>query len=172
MASTGPSPSPAQPISADIEPALASESTWVLYRSATYRFIIEHPIDWPVSETGTPGWAIFSGWDGSNVSVTWRAIPLGTSLDAVTDEVRTAMYDGGFVVGGGDTGLIAGLPARILVLEGKSSSGEARHGIVGIVVTATGRYRVELWSRPGTDAADAKLYDALIATFEITDPQP
>jgi hypothetical protein len=129
-------------------------------------------VDWPVSETGTPGWAIFSGWDGSNISVTWRTIPLGTSLDAVAQEVRTAMYDSGFVIEGGNAGLIAGLPARILVLDGKSASGEARHGIVGIVVTATGRYRVELWSRPGTDAADGKLYDALIATFEIMDSQP
>lgn len=166
------SPSPAQPTSADIEPALASRASWVGYTSRTYRFVIEHPADWPASETETPGWAIFTGWDESDIAITWRAIPLETSLQAVTDEVRTAMYDSGFAVEDGASGLIAGLPARILVLDGKSPSGEERHGIVGVVVTATGRYRVELWSRPGTDAADMKLFDALTATFDTTDAEP
>lgn len=147
-------------------------SVWTIYQSKTYRFVIEHPTDWPASETATPGWAIFSGWDGSNISITWRAIPLGTTLGAVTEDVRAAMVGSGFAVDGGGQSLIAGLPARILVLDGKSSSGEARHGIVGVVVTATGRYRVELWSRPGTDAADAELYDSLISTFVIADTGP
>ena len=172
VTAASPSPSLAQTTSADIEPAFASRSAWIIYQSKTYKFVIERPADWPASETATPGWAIFSGWDDSDIAVTWRTVPIGTTLDAVAEEVRTAMSDSGFATDGGGSSLIAGLPARILVLDGKSSSGQARHGIIGIVVTATGRYRVELWSRPGADVADAKLYDALIGTFAITDTGP
>src|ERR1035437_6725288 len=45
---------------------------------------------------------------------------------------------------------IAGLPARQLIANGRSSPGHQRHGIVGMIVTGDGRYRVEMWANPGT----------------------
>lgn len=162
-ASASPAPSPA----VDIASAIASQSSWILYRSTAYRFSILHPPDWGVSETQTPGWAIISGWDSSNLSVTWRTIPSGTTLSQVTDEVWKAMHDAGFTVDDSEPGMIAGLPARILTLNGTTAAGHPRHGIIGIVVTATGRYRLELWTRPGSEAADVTLYDAFLWTFRI-----
>ena len=59
-------------------------------------------------------------------------------------------------------------PARIMTVDGVSSLGHARHGIIGILVTATGRYRVELWTRPGSELDDVKLFNTLLSTFAIT----
>lgn len=157
-----PRPSPA----ADVAPAIASQSSWVLYKSKTYHFSILHPPDWAVSETVAPGWAVISGWDDSNVSITWRTIPRGTTLAQVTDEVWKAMHDAGFTVDASVPGIIAGLPAQMLTLNGMTVTGHARHGIIGIVTTATARYRLELWTRPGSEADDATLYNAFLWTFQ------
>jgi hypothetical protein len=162
------SPTLAEPPAQDIEMALATRASWATYKSTTYRFRVSYPADWAVSETQTPGWATFSGWDGSNLSLTWRPIPKGTTLSVVTDEVWKAMHDNGFTVISSYEGTIAGLPARILVLDGTAPSGHARHGLIGIVVTATGRYRVEVWSRPGTEAAEVTLFDTVVDTFAIS----
>jgi hypothetical protein len=166
-ASRTPSASPtlAHPPADDIGAAIDSQATWIAYRSATYRFTIKYPADWQVSETQTPGWAVFSGWDESNVSVTWRLVPRDTALGEITDEVWKVMHDNGFTIDADNPGTIAGLPARILIANGTTPTGHARHGIIGIVVTATGRYRVELWSRPGTEAGDMTLYNVFVSTF-------
>jgi uncharacterized membrane protein YeaQ/YmgE (transglycosylase-associated protein family) len=120
------------------------------------------------SEAQTQGWTIFSGWDDSNFSVTWRPIPQGTGLGEITDEVWKTMHDSGFTVVTNEPGTIAGLPARILTADGSTSTGHLRHGIIGIVATATGRYRVELWSRPGTESEDITLYNTFLFAFSMT----
>lgn len=161
------SPTLAHPPPDDIGAAMDTLASWVTYKSATYRFTIKYPADWQASETQTPGWAVFSGWDESNVSVTWRTVAQGTTLGEITDEVWKVMHDNGFTVDADDPGTIAGLPARILIANGTTSTGHARHGIIGIVVTATGRYRVELWSRPGSETGDMALYNILVSTFAL-----
>ena len=159
------SPTPALSPAADIGTALSSPWSWVSYTSRTYRFTIKHPIDWTASETQTQGWAIFSGWDDSNLSVTWRPISRATSLNDITAEVSKTMLDAGYTIGASETGTIAGQAAQILTLDGTSSPGHPRHGIIGIVATASGRYRVELWSRPGSDGNDRTLFDTFASTF-------
>lgn len=151
----------------DIEEALITRPSWATYTSTKYRLRVSYPADWTVSETRNEGWVVIFGPDDSNLSLTWRSIPRGTTLDVVTDEVWKAMHDGGFTVVSRYGGIIAGLSARILVLDGTAPSGHARHGIVGIVVTATGRYRIELWSRPGTEAAFVTLFNSVVYTFAI-----
>jgi hypothetical protein len=156
-----------EPPAGDISPALESRPTWIAYSSSTYHFRIKYPTGWYASESQIQGWAVISGWDDSNASVTWRPIPRGTTLSDITDEVWKAMHDNTFTVIASDPGVIFGLPARILTVDGVSSLGHARHGIVGIVVTATGRYRVELWTRPGSELDDVKLYNSFLSAFEI-----
>ena len=163
-----PSPTLAHPPPDDIGAAIDSVASWAPYTSAAYRFTMKYPADWQVSETQTPGWAVFSGWDESNVSVTWRLVPRGTALGEIKDEVWKVMHDNGFTVDADNPGTIAGLPARILIANGTTPTGHARHGIIGIVVTATGRYRVELWSRPGTETGDMALYNILVSFFAMT----
>jgi hypothetical protein len=170
-ASPNPSPSPAapatEPPAGDIATALQSRPTWLTYSSVTYHFRINYPRGWYPSENQIQGWAVISGWDDSNVSVTWRAIPRGTTLGDVTDEVWKAMHDNGFTVVASQPGVILGLPARILDVDGTTSLGHARHGIVGIVVTLTGRYRVELWTRPGSEQDDVTLFNSFLWTFTV-----
>jgi hypothetical protein len=60
--------------------------------------------------------------------------------------------------------MIDGLPAQILVVNGVAA-GQQRHGVVGIAANATGRYRIELWSRPGSEANDLTLFNAFAQTF-------
>jgi hypothetical protein len=57
------------------------------------------------------------------------------------------------------------MEARILTADGSDAAGHLRHGIIGIAATATGRYRVELWSRPGTEDADMTLFNTFIFAF-------
>jgi len=167
------SPSPTEagptvePPARDIPIALASRSSWATYTSKNYRFSINYPADWAPSENQIQGWTVISGWDDSNVSVTWRPIPIGTTLSDITDEVWKAMHDNGFTVIASDPGAIAGLPARILTADGNTSLGHPRHGIIGIVATPKGRYRIELWTRPGSEADDVKLFNALVWTFQM-----
>jgi hypothetical protein len=168
-ATTSPSPEAAatEPPAGDIAAALQSRPTWVGYSSSTYHFTIKYPTGWYPSENQIQGWAVISGWDDSNVSVTWRSIPKGTTLSDITDEVWKAMHDNNFTVTASDPGVIVGLPARIMTVDGVSSLGHARHGIIGILVTATGRYRVELWTRPGSELNDVKLFNTFLSTFAI-----
>jgi hypothetical protein len=144
-----------------------TRSSWATYTSTKYRLRVSYPADWTVSETRNEGYVVIFGWDDSNLFLTWRPVPRGTTLDVVTDEVWKAMHDGGFAVVSRYAETIAGLPAQILVLDGTAPSGHARHGIIGIVVTATGRYRIELWSRPGNEAADVTLFNSVVYTFAI-----
>jgi hypothetical protein len=166
-ASPTPSPSPTERPAWDIEQALATRASWATYTSARYKFRVSYPAGWTVSETRNEGWVVIYGSDDSNLSLTWRPIPRGTTLSVVTDEVWKAMHDGGFAVVSRYGEMIAGLPAQILVLEGTAPSGHARHGIIGIVVTATGRYRIELWSRPGNEATGVTLFNSVALTFAI-----
>ncbi|HEX7491263.1 MAG TPA: hypothetical protein VF337_06135 [Candidatus Limnocylindrales bacterium] len=177
MPTLAPSPSPGpsstpevaatEPPAGDIATALESRPTWLTYASSTYHFRINYPKGWYASENQIQGWAVISGWDDSNVSITWRTIPTGTTLSNISDEVWKAMHDNNFTVIDSDPGVIFGLPARIMTVDGVSSLGHARHGIVGIVVTATGRYRVELWTRPGSEQNDVTLFNSLLWTFAI-----
>ena len=77
------------------------------------------------------------------------------------------MHENGFTVIANDPGAIAGLPARILTVDCTTSLCHPRHGVICIVVTATGRYRVELLSRPGSEINDVKLFNAFLWTFEM-----
>jgi hypothetical protein len=163
-----PSATPARAPAADIRVAIESRLSWVPYASSTFRFAAEIPPDWAVSETQTPGWAVIWGWDGSNIAVTWRPTPPGTTLGVVTDEVWKSFHDSGFVLPTNEPGTIAGLPARILTADGPDAAGHLRHGIIGIVATDTGRYRVELWSRPGTEDDDWTLFNTFIFAFTTT----
>ena len=148
--------------------AIASVSSWVRYVSRTYKFSIKHPTDWTAPTTPIPGWDSFFDRDGSNLVVTWRAVTKGTTLTTVTNEVWKAMNDSGNTVVGKQTGSIAGQPAQILMVDGKATTGQPRHGTVGLLVTATGRYRIELWTRPGADAEDVTLFNAFVGTFAIS----
>jgi hypothetical protein len=171
--SPSPSPSPSPEASAteqpaaDITTALQSRPTWLTYSSSAYHFRINYPRGWYASENQIQGWAVISGWDDSNVSVTWRPIPRGTALGDITDEVWKAMHDNNFTVITSEPGVILGLPARILNVDGTTSLGHARHGIVGIVVTPAGRYRVELWTRPGSEQDDVTLFNSFLWTFAV-----
>ena len=160
-----PSSTPARAPAGDVGAAIASRLSWVSYSSATFRFSCQIPADWTASETQTPGWAIFWGWDDSDIAITWRPIPAGTTLSQITDEVWKSMHDNGFVVATDEPGTIAGMEARILTADGSDAAGHLRHGIIGIAATATGRYRVELWSRPGTEDADMTLFNTFIFAF-------
>ena len=166
----GPSPSstPARAPAADIGAAIASRLSWVPYTSSTFRFTCEIPEVWTASETQTQGWAIFWGWDGSDIAITWRATPPGTTLNQITDEVWKSFHDSGFVLPTSEEGTIAGMPARILTANGSDAAGHPRHGVIGVAATATGRYRVELWSRPGTEDADMTLFNTFIFAFTPT----
>jgi hypothetical protein len=166
-ASSTPSPSPTESPAWDIEQALMTRASWANYTSTRYKFKVSYPAGWTVSETRNEGWVVIFGGDDSNLSFTWRPVPRGTTLSVVTDEVWKALHDGGFAVVDRYQETIAGLPAQILVLEGAAPSGHARHGIIGIVVTATGRYRVELWSRPGNDVVGLTLFKSVASTFAI-----
>ena len=166
-ATSTPSPSPTESPAWDIEQALTARASWTNYTSTKYRFRVSYPADWTVSETRNEGWVVIFGSDNSNLSFTWRPIPRGTTLSVVTDEVWKAMHDGGFAVVSRYGEIVAGLPAQILVLEGTAPSGHARHGMIGIVVTATGRYRIELWSRPGNEAAGVTLFNSVALTFAV-----
>jgi hypothetical protein len=148
--------------------AIASVPSWVAYTSTTYKFSIKHPTDWTPPVTPIPGWGSFFDRDGSNLVVTWRAITKGTTLTTITNEVWKAMNDSGYTVVGKQTGSIAGRPAQILMVDGKATTGQPRHGTVGILVTATGRYRIELWTRPGADAEDVTLFNAFAGTLSIS----
>lgn len=166
-----PSPSPevtsTEPPAGDIATALQSRPSWPAYSSSAYHFRINYPKGWYASENQIQGWAVISGWDDSNMAITWRPIPQGTTLGDLTDEVWKAMHDSGFTVVMSEPGVICGLPARILTADGTTSIGQTRHGIIGIVATATGRYRVELWTRPGTEQDDVTLFDWLLWGFAI-----
>jgi hypothetical protein len=163
-----PSPTPARAPAGDVGAAIASRLSWVPYSSATFRFSCQIPADWTGSETQTPDWAILWGWDDSDIAVTWRPIPAGTTLAQITDEVWKSMHDNGFVVATDEPGTIAGMEARILTADGSDAAGHLRHGIIGIAATATGRYRVELWSRPGTNDADMTLFNTFLFAFAPT----
>jgi hypothetical protein len=157
-------PSPAPP-AADIAAALASQASWAAYTSTDYKFTIGYPADWVVSESSPSGWATFRGSDDSNISVTWRAVPTESTLNQITGEVWQGLEDNGYTVESSHPTTIAGLPARVLTANGRSTFGHLRHGIVGVLVTAGGRYRVELWSNPGTEADDLTLFRDLVSTF-------
>jgi hypothetical protein len=169
-AARSPAPSPIRDRAPaeDIANALATESSWVAYISTTYRFSIWHPTDWLASEASEPGWATFRGPDDSNVSVTWRTVAAGSTLGGITNEVWQALEANGYAVGASHPSTIAGLPGRVLTANGISPLGHARHGLVGVLVTAGGRYRVELWSNPGTEADDLTLFRDFISTFAPT----
>lgn len=159
---------PARAPAADISVAIQSRLAWVPYASSTFRFTAEIPPNWTFSETQTAGWAVIWGWDGSNIAVTWRPTPPGTTLALVTDEVWKSFHDSGFVLPTNEPGTIAGLPARILTADGPDTAGHPRHGIIGVVATETGRYRVELWSRPGTEDDDWTLFNTFLFAFAAT----
>jgi hypothetical protein len=144
--------------------AIASQSSWIGYTSKTYKFTIKHPTDWVVSETRNADWAMIFDRENSYLAVTWRTIPRGTTLSAVTQEVWKKMTDTGYSVVSSTASMIDGLPAQILVVNGVAA-GQQRHGVVGIAANATGRYRIELWSRPGSEANDLTLFNAFAQTF-------
>jgi hypothetical protein len=125
-----------------------------------------YPATWYASEDRQPGWATILGSDGSNINVTWRGIPGGTTLSDITAEVWNVWHSDGFTIEAIDPGVIAGYPARILTMDGLSPTGHPRHGIIGVFVTTTGRYRLELWSRPGSEMDDVALFNALVWTFQ------
>jgi hypothetical protein len=164
-ASLDPATTPDRPPAGDIATALASQSAWVSDTSTAYRFTVQHPSDWEFSETSPNGWAYFRGWDDSNLSVTWRSTATGATLKQITGEVWQALEESGYTVQSSHPSTISGLPARLIVANGRSPLGHQRHGIVGILVTGGGRYRVELWTNPGTEADDLALYRAFISTF-------
>ena len=141
--------------------AIASRGSWLSYKSMTYGFTVKHPVDWPAAESPSGGWAVaFSDRDGSKFQISWRALAKGTKLSTITDEVWKTMHDSGYTVVDSKPGWISRQPAQILTVDGPQ-----RHGVVGLVVSATVRYRVELWTRPGADDMDAELFSNFIATF-------
>jgi hypothetical protein len=147
--------------------AIASRSSWVLYKSAAYKFAVAHPADWSVSETQVSGWAIISSRDGTPLQVTWRPVTSGTTLDTVSNELWKTMHDLGYTVVDSKTATVSGRQARILTVDGPANAAKPRHGLIALVVTTTGRYRIELWTIPGGDAAAAILFDDFLATFTI-----
>jgi hypothetical protein len=147
--------------------AIASQTSWIRYQSKTYKFSIKHPTDWTAPVTPIPGWDSFFDRDGSNLVVTWRAVTKGTTLATVTDEVWKTMNSSGYTVVSKEAGTIVGQPAQVLTVDGNATTGQKRHGTVGILVTATGRYRIELWTRPGADAEDITLFNMFVLTFAI-----
>ena len=145
--------------------ALATEDSWVAYTSQTYKFTIAHPASWTPSEVRAPGWALMSSPSGSDLEVTWRVIPHGTTLVTITDELWKTMHNNGYVVVGSVAETINSLQARLLTVDGPGGAGKQRHGNVALIVTSTGRYRIELWTNSGGDDAAAKLFKDLLATF-------
>jgi hypothetical protein len=146
--------------------ALATRSSWVPYASTKFKFSISHPASWVVSEAQSPGWAVISSRSNSDLEVTWRAVPAGTTLTTVTDELWKTMTNNGYTVVDSAPGAVAGLQARLLTVNGPAT-GKQRHGNVALIVTGTGRYRIELWTTPGGDAGATALFSALLATFVI-----
>jgi hypothetical protein len=144
--------------------AIATRDSWVTYTSQTYRFSIEHPTAWTVSEAQVPGWTLISSRDGSTLELTWRTVPAGTTLDVVTAELWKTMTNTGYTVVDSVPGTVAGRQARLLTVDG-NSGGKQRHGNIALIVTSTGRYRIELWTAPGGDAGSAKLFNLLMGTI-------
>jgi len=160
-----PTATPNEPASADVAMALASKASWVVYTSKTYKFSIARPASWVPSETIAPGWAVISSGSNSDLEITWRAVPAKTTLDQILDEYWKAMNDNGYTVVGNTTSTIGQFQARLLTVEGPA--GKLRHGNVALIVTTTGRYRIELWTVPGGDAAAATLFSELLATLQV-----
>ena len=77
------------------------------------------------------------------------------------------MHDLGYTVVDTKPATVSGRQARILTVDGPASAVKPRHGLVALVVTTTGRYRIELWTSPGGDAAAAILFDEFLGTFTI-----
>lgn len=157
----------APPSSAAVAMAIASRSSWITFKSATFKFIVAHPADWTVSETQVPGWAIISSRDSTPLQITWRAITSGTTLDTVSAELWKTMHDLGYTVVDTKPATVSGRQASILTVDGPASAAKPRHGLVALVVTTTGRYRIELWTSPGGDAAAAILFNEFLGTFTI-----
>jgi len=147
--------------------AIASRSSWVVYKSTAYKFSVAHPADWTVSETQVPGWAIISSRDSTPLQITWRSVTAGTTLETVTDELWKTMDDTGYVVLDEATATVAGHQANVLSVEGPANATRQRYGLIALVVTSTGRYRIELWTSPGGDAATQILFDDFLASFTI-----
>jgi hypothetical protein len=160
-------PTPLPPSSAAVAMAIATKSSWVVYKSTTYKFSVFHPTDWTVSETQVPGWAIIKSPDSTPLQITWRAVPSGTTLDTVTAELWKTMHDTGYTVVQTQPATVAGLQANLLTVDGPATAAKPRHGVIALIVTTTGRYRIELWTSPGGDAAAAILFDDFLATFTI-----
>ena len=153
-----------QPSIADVAMAIASQSSWLAYPSASYGFSIKHPTDWTVTENPSAGWVVaFTDVDGSKFQVSWRAISKGTTLATVTDEVWKTMHDSGYTVVDSVPRPISRQLGQILTVDGPQ-----RHGVVGLMLTPTARYRVELWTNPGADEMDATLFAAFLATLTIS----
>jgi hypothetical protein len=147
--------------------AIATKSSWIVYNSTTYKFSVSHPADWTVSETQVPGWAIIKSPDSTPLQITWRAVPSGTTLDTVTAELWKTMHDTGYTVVQSQPSTVAGRQASLLTVDGPATSAKPRHGVIALVVTTSGRYRIELWTGPGGDAAAAILFDDFLSTFTI-----
>lgn len=105
----------------------------------------------------------FTAAGGSKFQVSWRAISKGTTLSTVTDEVWKTMHDSGYTVVNSVARTIAGKLGQVLTVDGPQ-----RHGVVGLVLTPTARYRVELWTNPGAGEIEATLFSAFISTLTIS----
>jgi hypothetical protein len=162
---TSPTATPSKPASADVALALASKASWVAYASTTLRFSIAHPASWVTSETVAPGWAVISSGSNSDLEITWRSVPAKTTLSQILDEYWKTMHDSGYTVVGNTTGAVGKFPAKLLTVDGPAA--KPRHGNVALIVTTTGRYRIELWTVPGSDASAATLFSELLATFQV-----
>jgi hypothetical protein len=125
-----------------------------------------HPRDWVVSETRSANWATVFDRENTYLALTWRSIPAGTTLTAVTQEVRKTMTDTGYTVASSTAGTIGAIPAQIMIVDG-SAAGQKRHGVVGVAVNKTGRYRIELWTNPGSAADDLTLFNDFVLTFAV-----
>ena len=160
-------PTPAPPSSAAVAMAIASRSSWILYKSTTYKFTVAYPTDWAVSETQVPGWAIISSRDSTPLQITWRAVSSGTTLDTVSAELWKTMHDLGYTIVDTKPATVSGRQARVLTVDGPTSAAKPRHGLIALVVTSSGRYRIELWTIPGGDASAATLFNDFLGTFTI-----
>jgi hypothetical protein len=160
-------PTAALPASAAVAMAIASRSSWILYNSKAFKFIVAHPADWTVSETQAPGWAIISSRDNTPLQITWRAVSAGTTLTTVTAELWKTMHDTGYTVVDSGPATVAGRQAEILTVDGPATSAKPRHGLIAVMVTTSGRYRIELWTSPGGDAAAAILFNDFLETFTL-----
>ena len=160
-------PTAVLPSSAAVAMAIASRSSWILYKSTAFKFVVAHPADWTVSETQAPGWAIISSRDNTPLQITWRAVSTGTTLTTVAAELWKTMHDTGYTVVDSGPTTLAGRQAEILTVDGPSTSAKPRHGLIAVMVTTSGRYRIELWTSPGGDAAAAVLFNDFLETFTI-----